>query len=170
MSSIFGEISAVRAGLITFMPEGKGEEALDAASADVIAQGKVIHRDVKNATPADRVWKVTGTTGTEVGQIGLSTKAKAAGETKVVGIWGAGFRALVTLDGACAPGAFVAPSTTNAGNVEEYTDAVAAASDISKQNLKFARFIRIAKFANSNDGNHALAAGQDGDIIEVEFV
>lgn len=115
MSSIYGTIDAGRAGLITFMPEGKGEEKLDAASADVIPQGAFIFRDVANVTPADRVWKLPGTAGSQEGPWGICTKAKPAGETKVTGVWGAGFEGTVIASDAIAPESTIIASTTDDG-------------------------------------------------------
>lgn len=170
MSTIFGTIDAAKAGLITFMPEGKGEEQLDAASADVIPQGSVIWRDVANATPADRVWKLPGTSGAELGGTwGVATKAKAAGTTKVTGVWGAGFEVTVMADGAITPDAIVGPSGSTAGQVIQFVSPVIEAG-IPKVGQGFARYLRRYKYANDGDGNHAKVAAANDDIIVIKLL
>lgn len=139
------------------MPEGKAEEQLDAISTDVIEQGAIIFRDVANATPALRKWKKPGTGGGQVGPWGICTKAKAAGETKVTGVWGAGFEGTVWADGAIEPDATVIASTTTDGQV------------ISGEN-GFARYLRRYKYANDGDGNHQKVAAADGDLIVIKLL
>lgn len=159
MSSLIGDFSPGKAGLIVLIPEGRGEEKLDAISADVIPQGAVIFRDVANATPALRKWKLPGTAGGQVGPFGVCTKAKIAGETKVTGVWGRGWQVTVISDGAIEPDATGIPSTTNDGNLIAGTGATA-----------FCRYLRRYRYANDGDGNHQKVAAAATNIIVVELL
>lgn len=167
MSVIFGDINSVRAGLITFMPEGKGERPFDAILTDVIEQGALCFNDYTNATANLRKYKKTGTGGLEVGEFIVCTKAKINGVAKVVGV-GKGFRVLVVADGNIDPGADVKPSTGTAGRVMQWAGPTDG-TNVQRLNVKVGRYTKLAKKAYSNDGNTALVQAVQGDIIEIEI-
>jgi hypothetical protein len=161
MSSLIGANTAYPAGQITFMPEGEGERAYDAISADVIAKGLIVWLDSENATPGLRAYKLPGTAGAERGPYKLVTKDKAAGVAKLVGV-GKGFEGTVTAGAAIPGGARVRPSAVTAGRV----DAMLAADNAG---LAVGEYVRKAKYSNSGDGNNAVGAAVAGDVIVVKF-
>jgi hypothetical protein len=159
MSAIIKANTAYRAGLITDLSD-EGERQFDAISADVIPQGAVLFNDYANATPGLRGYKIVGTAGAERGPYAVCTKAKIAGTVKVTGVEEG--RVTVTAGGTIAGGAWVKPSVTTAGAVDQF-----ALTD--NPLLKVGRYTKLAKYANSNDGNHALAAATAGDVIVIEL-
>jgi hypothetical protein len=162
MSAILGANTAYKAGLVSQLPE-EGELKLDALSADVISQGDVLWNDYANATAGSRGWKKVGTAGAETGPYAVATKSKIAGEVKVTGVT-EGARVSVTAGGTIAGGAYVKPSATTAGAVDQWipgTDAVA---------LKVGRYWRAAKYSNSGDGNNAIGSAIAGQVIVIEIV
>jgi hypothetical protein len=162
MSDILGTTDAYREGLVTRMPSGWGEEPFDALQADVIPQGVVLWNDANNATPSARGFKKVGTAGAETGPFLVSTKAKAAGEVKVVAVFH-DFEVTVRA-GATIPGnSDVKPSAVTAGRVDKWV----AGTDDPK--LKIGRYIRHGKYSNSGDGNHAVGQAVVGDVIVIKL-
>lgn len=161
MSALIKANTDYKPGLITELDDNDGERKFDALAADVINQGSVIFLDYNNATAGLRAWKLVGTTGAELGPYAVATKAKANGDIKITGVKEG--KVTVTADGAIAGGAYLKPGTTTAGAVAQWlaTDNV---------NLRIGRYIKLAKYANSNDGNNALAAASAGDVIVMEFL
>lgn len=161
MSAILGANTAVKAGLIRQLPD-EGELKFDAISGDVINQGDLLWLDYGNATAGLRAYKKTGTAGAEHGPYAVCTKAKIAGEVKVTGV---GEDAIVTVvaGGTIAGGAFVKPSTTTAGAVDQWVPGTDA------QALKVGRYFSLAKYSNSGDGNNAIAAATAGQIIVIDI-
>lgn len=165
MSAILGANTVYKAGLITYMPEGKGERNYDAISADVIPQGSVLFHDYGNATPSARGFKLPGLSGAERGPYIVSTKAKAAGKTKVVGVE-SGFEVTVIAGGTIAGGAYVKPSTTTIGRVDQLVQS----GTPDNWALAVGIYVRKGKYANSGDGNNAIGAAAAGDVIVIKLL
>lgn len=161
MSAILGANTGVKAGLIRQLPD-EGELKYDALSSDVINQGDVIWADFNNATAGLRAWKKVGTAGAENGPYAVCTKNKLSGDVKVQGV---GEDAIVTVvaGGTIAGYAFVKPSVTTAGAVDQWV----VGTDNVK--LKIGRYIKKSKYANSGDGNNALAAASAGEVIDIDI-
>jgi hypothetical protein len=162
MSAILGANTVYPAGQITFMPEGKGERQYDAISADVIAKGLVVFNDYANATAGLRAYKLCGTAGAERGPYKVVTSPKAAGVAKLTGVE-TDFEVTVTASAAIAGGAKVKPSTTVAGQVEQW-----ALTD--NAGLIVGEYVRKGKYANSGDGNNAVGAAAANDVIVIKLV
>lgn len=165
MSAILGANTAYKAGLVTYIPEGQGERNYDAISADVIPQGSVVWNDYANATPGDRGFKLPAKAGAEKGPFKVTTKAKAAGVAKLVGV-GSGFEVTVLAGDAIAGGAKVKPSATTEGRVDEWTDRGATPDS---ESLVIGEYVRKGKYANSGDGNNAVGAAAAGDVIVIRI-
>jgi len=168
MSALIGANNDGRAGLICYMPEGRGEQPYPAKASDVIAQGVVCCLDIANATPAEKVYKVAKLDGTDKGPFVVTTKAKLAGELTITGV-GSGFEVTVWADGDIYGDAFVKPSTATAGQVMQGTDPILEAN-IYQARLNFAQYKRLYKYANSGDGNHPAAKAVDGDLIVIRIL
>lgn len=169
MSSILAANTAIIAGEITFVPEGEGPKKLDALSADVIGKGLLCWHDYGNATAGDRGYKLCGTTNAENGPYAVTINKKVAGETKITAV-GSGFEVTVTAGDAIAGGAEVKPSKTTTGRVDQF-DLTPTTGDqaTGKHHLKVGKYVRLAKYANSGDGNNAIGAAAAGDIIVIRL-
>lgn len=159
MSSLIGTNTAYPAGQITELPD-EGVRMLDALSADTIATGAVLFNDYSNATAGLRAWKLVGTAGAERGPYAVSVRPKSSGVVKVAALTEG--KVTVIAGGTIAGGAYVKPSVTTAGAVDQWaiTDSVA---------LRVGSYVKLAKYSNSNDGNHALAAAGAGDVIVIDL-
>src|SRR3982751_4338617 len=159
MSSLIGTNTAYPAGQITVFPR-EGVRQFDAISGDVISEGALIFNDYANATAGLRAYKLPGLAGAERGPWAVTVRPKTAGTVKVAGIRHG--KVTVVAGGTIAPGAYVRPSATTAGAVDQYaiTDA---------PGLCVGQYTKLSKYANSADGNHALAAASAGDIIEIDL-
>jgi hypothetical protein len=162
MSSLIGVNSAIPAGEITWLPE-EGVRRLDALSADVITKGAVLFNDYANATAGSRGYKVCGTAGAERGPYAVAVSAKASGSVKVDAVKKG--KVTVVAGGTIAGGAFVKPSVTTAGAVDQ----LAITGTPDNQGLCVGQYVKLAKYANSGDGNHAIAAASAGDIIVIDL-
>jgi hypothetical protein len=162
MSAILGANTAYPAGQITFMPEGEGERQYDAISTDVIAKGSLVFHDYANATANLRAYKLTGTAGAERGPYKVVTSNKVSGVAKLTGV-GHGFEVSVVAGAAIPGGAKVKPSAVTAGRVDAWglTD---------NAGLLVGEYVRMAKYANSGDGNNAIPAAAAGDVIVIKLL
>jgi hypothetical protein len=159
MSSLIGTNTAYPAGQITVFPR-EGVRMLDALSADTIAEGAILFNDYANATAGLRGYKVPGTAGAERGPYAVAVRPKIAGVVKVAALRHG--KITVVAGGTIAGGAYVKPSATVAGAVDQWAITDNAA-------LCIGQYTKLAKYANSADGNHALAAAGSGDIIEIDL-
>lgn len=162
MSSILGANSAHPAGTVTYLPEGEGERSFDALSADVIAKGLIVWHDYANATPALRGYKLPGILGAERGPYKLVTKDKVAGVAKVVGI-GHGAEGTAIAGATIAGGSKVKLSAVTAGRVDQMAPA-------DEPRLQVGEFVRLARYANSGDGNNAVGTAVAGDVIVIKLL
>jgi len=163
MSSLIGANTAIIPGEIITLPE-EGVKRPDALTGDVIEKGSIIFNDFGNANPALRAWKVPGTTGAERGPFGLAVTKKLTGKLKVDAILKG--KGTVVAGGAIPGGAYVKPSVTTAGAVDAL---VVTGTTPDPTDICCGMYVKLAKYANSNDGNHALAAAQPGDIIVIDL-
>ena len=161
MSSILGANTAYPPGEVSYLSD-EGELMLDAISTDVISKGALLWHDYANATAGLRGWKKTGTAGAEYGRYAVSTLAKISGVAKVVGVLG-GSEVSVTAGATILPGSDVKPSTVTAGAVDQFVQGTTAA------NLKVGKYVRLAKYSNSGDGNHSIVTANAGDVIIVKL-
>jgi len=162
MSALIGANTAYTAGQITWLPD-EGVKRVDAISADTIAQGAVLFNDYANGTAGLRGYKVCGTAGAERGPFAVAVRPKVAGTVKVDVVKRG--KVTVVAGGTIAGGAFVKPSATTAGAVDQLV--ISGSPD--NQGLCVGQYVKLAKYANSGDGNHAVAAASAGDIIVVDL-
>jgi predicted RecA/RadA family phage recombinase len=163
MSALIGANTAIPAGEITWLPD-EGVRRLDALTGDTITKGAVLFNDYANATPSSRGYKVCGTSGAERGPYAVAVSDKATGKVKVDAVRRG--KVTVVAGNAIAGGAFVKPSAVTAGAVDQL--AITGTSP-DNQGLCVGQYVKLAKYANSNDGNHALAAASAGDIIVIDL-
>jgi predicted RecA/RadA family phage recombinase len=162
MSALIGANTAIPAGEITWLPD-EGVKNLDALTGDTITKGAVLFNDYANATAGSRAYKVCGTAGAERGPYAVSVSAKPTGKVKVDAVRRG--KVTVVAGGTIAGGAYVKPSVTTAGAVDQ----LAITGTPDNVALCVGQYVKLAKYANSNDGNHALAAASAGDIIVVDL-
>jgi len=162
MSALIGANTAIPAGEITWLPD-EGVKKLDALTGDTITKGSLLFNDYSNATPASRAWKVPGTSGAERGPYAVAVSAKATGVVKVDAVLKG--KVPMVAGGTIAGGAYLKPSPTTAGAVDQLV--VTGSPD--NQGLCVGQYVKLAKYANSNDGRNALAAATAGDIIVVDL-
>jgi hypothetical protein len=160
MSSLIGTNTAYPAGQITVFPR-EGVRVLDALSADVISSGALVFNDYANATAGLRGYKLPGVAGAERGPWAVTVRPKVAGVVKLQAVRHG--KVTVVAGGTIAGGAYVRPSATTAGAVDQYATATDAPG------LCVGQYTKLSKYANSADGNHALAAAVAGDIIEIDL-
>jgi hypothetical protein len=162
MSAILGANTAHPAGTVTYLPEGEGERSFDALLADVIPKGLIVWHDYANATPALRGYKLPGTAGAERGPYKLVTKDKAAGKAKVVGI-GHGAEGTAIAGATIVGGSKVKLSAVTAGRVDQM-------ALLDEARLQVGEYVRMAKYANSGDGNNAIPTANAGDVIVIKLL
>lgn len=161
MSSYLGANTAIEAGIPTFIPEGEGERSFDAILTDAYGKGLIVWHDYANATPALRAYKLPALLGAERGPYKLVTKVKVNGVAKVVGI-GSGFEGTAWAGGTIVGGSKVKPSVTTAGRLDQM-----APGDDAR--LAVGEFVRLARYANSGDGNNAVGTAVAGDVIVIKL-
>jgi hypothetical protein len=162
MSALIGANTAIPAGEITWLPD-EGVKKLDALTGDTITKGALLFNDYANGTAGSRAWKVPGTSGAERGPYAVAVSAKATGSVKVDAVRKG--KVTVVAGGTIAGGAFVKPSATTAGAVDQ----LAISGTPDNQGLCVGQYVKLAKYANSNDGRYALAAASAGDIIVIDL-
>lgn len=163
MSALIGANTAIPAGEITSLPD-EGVKKVDALSADTIVKGAILFNDYYNATPSLRGYKTVSTAGAERGPYAIAVSAKATGSVKVDVIKKG--KGTVVAGGAIAAGAYVKPSVTTAGAVDQM---LVTTGTPDSPALCIGQYVKLAKYANSNDGSHALVAAAAADIIVIDL-
>jgi len=159
MSALIGANTAYTAGQITWLPD-EGVKRVDALTGDTIAQGAVLFNDYANATANLRGYKVTSTAGAERGPYAVAVRPKTTGVVKVDVVKRG--KVTVVAGATIAGGAYVKPSAVTAGAVDQWALTDNAA-------LVVGQYVKLAKYANSGDGNHAVSAAGAGDIIVIDL-
>jgi hypothetical protein len=163
MSSLIGANTAIIPGEIITLPD-EGVKRPDALSGDIIEKGSLIFNDFGNANPALRAWKVPGTTGAERGAFGLAVTKKVTGQLKVDAILKG--KGTIIAGGDIPGGAYLKPSTTTPGAVDAL---VITGTTPDNTSLCCGMYVKLAKYANSNDGRYALATAHAGDVIVIDL-
>lgn len=163
MSSLLGANTAITAGQITDLPK-EGVKMLDALTGDTITQGAVLFNDYMNGTAGSRGYKVCGTSAAERGPYAVAVRPKATGVVKVAAVKRG--KVTVVAGDAIAGGAYVKPSATTAGAVDQLT---ITGETPDNSGLCIGQYVKLAKYANSGDGSHAVAAAAAGDIIVIDL-
>lgn len=145
-------------GLI-HLPGTRQVVALQKVITDVIAKGAVLYNDSVTA----KKWKVVGTAGAERGPYAVAVKAAANGDTTVAAVV-SGATVSVTASGAIPPGAYIKPSTTVAGRVEEF---VLATDNVG---LKCGVYLKQENSVPMGDGVTLPTAAANNDIIQIQLI